>query len=268
MTRWVRRMAGSALARRQGRDCVPAEGDQRHARSAVWRRASLRAGVILAALLPPVMAPAAGEGGLSTARAWLDAVEARLLEADGRALRLLPVPGRENAFGTEDGQVFVFHAGLSTVWHLDSETVADAGEADVIGTAALLREESLEGGRILAHWLGGAVNAFAWPLPVPEFEVARERHPLAIRHDALLSAPLARPVAGLPAGWRFRTDGLVLPGDPDVEVLTATFWRSDGDRVVIEHADGAVVRIALDELVAAIMNAPAGSGATEGEGAE
>lgn len=229
------------------------------------RSVATLAAVVALSLLPPAVAPAAGEGGLSTARAWLDAVEARLLEADGKALRLLPVPGRENAFGTEDGQVFVFHAGLSTVWHLDSETVADAGEADVIGTAALLREESVEGGRILAHWLGGAVNEFAWPLPVPEFEAATERHPLAIRHDALLSAPLARPVAGLPASWRFRTDGLVLPGDPDVEVLTATFWRSDGDRVVIEHADGAVVRVALDELVAAIRNEPDAPAAADGE---
>ena len=228
-------------------------------------RTTLFAAAIAVALLSPAATPATGGGGPSTARAWLDAVEARLVAANGRALRLLPVPGREDAFGTEDGQVFVFHSGLSTVWHLDAETAADAGDATVLGTAALLREETGEDGRLLALWRGGVVNAFAWPLPLPEFEVARERHPLSVMHDALLSAPLARPVAGLPAGWRFRSDGLVLPGDAEAEVRTVTLWRSDGQRTVIEHADGSVVRIALDELVAAIRNEPA---ASEGEAAE
>lgn len=211
----------------------------------------------------PAVAPPAGEEGPSTGRAWLDAVEASLLEVNGRALRLLPVPGRDNAFGTEDGQVFVFHAGLSTVWHLDAETVEDAAEADVIGTAALLREETPEGGRILALWNRGAVNEFAWPLPLPEFEVARELHPLTVMHDALLSGPLARRVAGVPAGWRFRPDGLVLPEDPEAEVRTATLWRSDGHRIVVEHADGFVVWVALDKLLRALAKAPSASSAAE-----
>lgn len=221
------------------------------------QRAARLAAALAVSLLSPTVAHAAGEGDPSTARAWLDAVETRLVEADGRALRLLPVPGRKDAFGTAEGQVFVFHAGLSTFWLLDAETVEDAAEAPVLGTAALLREETEAGGRLLALWLGGAVNEFAWPMPLPEFEVARERHPLAVKHDALLSAPLARRAAGVPAGWRFRPDGLVLPGDPDAEIRTATLWRSDGHRIAIEHADGFVVRIALDDLVRALSQAPA-----------
>ena len=211
----------------------------------------------------PTLAPAAGAESTSTARAWLDAVEARLLELDGRALRLLPVPGRDDAFGTEDGQVFVFHAGLATVWHLDAETVEEAAEADVIGTASLLREETPLGGRILALWNGGAANEFVWPLPLPEFEAASEPHPLTVAHDALLSAPLARGIAEIPAGWRFLADGLVLPEDPEVEVRTATLWWSDGHSVVVEHADGFVVRIRLEDLVRALANAPSASSAAE-----
>ena len=236
---------------------------------------SLAAATLAAAMLAgggsaadsPAQAPAAGTESPSTARAWLDAVEARLLESDGRALRLLQVPGREDAFGTEDGQVFVFHAGLSTVWHLDAETVADADEADVIGTAALLREDTEDGGRLLALWVGGAVNEFIWPLPLPEFEAATERHPLAVKHDALLSAPLARMAAGIPAGWRFRPDGLVLPEDPEADVSTATLWRSEGNWVAIELADGFAVRIALDDLVRSIGKAPAGAEAARARSA-
>ncbi|MDE0694949.1 MAG: hypothetical protein OXH76_03840 [Boseongicola sp.] len=234
---------------------------------AIRLRAATVATATSLVFLLPVMSASAGASGPSTARAWLDAVEASLLEVDGRALQLLPVPGREEAFGTEDGQVFVFHSRLSTVWQLDAETVEEAAEAGVIGTASLLREETPEGGRILALWNGGAVNEFVWPLPLPQFEVASELHPLAVAHDALLSAPLARRVAEIPAGWRFRPDGLVLPEDPEFEVRTATLWRSDGHTVLVEHADGFVVRIRLEDLVRALGNEPADPAAAEGEGA-
>lgn len=223
---------------------------------------------VLVALLPPVMAVAAGATGPSTARAWLDAVEARLVEADGRALRLLSGPGRADASGTGGGPVIVFHAPLSTMWVLDADSVAEAGDAEVVATAALLREDTEEGGRLLVAWRNGAVDEAGWPQPLPEFEVARERHPLAVMHDALLSAPLARHTAGIPAGWRFRPDGLVLPGDPEAEVRTATLWRSVGHWIAVEHADGFVILIALDDLADAIRNEPAEPAVDEGEGAE
>ena len=240
----------------------------RHVSPTIILRAAAIGFATAAALLSPVMAVAAAAGGPSTAQAWLDAVEARLVEAEGRALRLLSGPGRADASGTGGGPVIVFHAPLSTMWVLDAESLAEAGDAEVVATAALLREDTEEGGRLLVAWRNGAVDEAGWPQPLPEFEAARERHPLAVMHDALLSAPLARRAAGIPAGWRFRPDGLVLPGDPEAEVRTATLWRSAGHWIAVEHADGFVILIALDELVAAIRNAPARSGAAEGEGLE
>lgn len=225
------------------------------------RRHIPRAVALAAAVLVTPPAAAVGVAAPSTAREWLDAVAARLLEVSGRAALLLPVPGHEDTFGTEDGPVaFVFHAPLSTMWVLDADSISDAERADVRATAVLLREETADGGRLRALWRGGAATDFVWPLPVPELDAASERHPLAVKHDLLLSAPLARPVAGLPAGWRFFADGLVLPDDPEAEVETATLWRSDGDRIVIEHADGRVTKIPLDELIAAISSAPATTG--------
>ena len=239
----------------------------RHVSPTIILRAAAIGFATAVALLSPVMAVAAAAGGPSTAQAWLAAVEARLVEADGRALRLLSGPGRADASGTGGGPVIVFHAPLSTMWVLDAESLAGAGDAKVVATAALLREETGEDGRLLVLWRNGALDEAGWPQPLPEFEVARERHPLAVMHDALLSAPLARRAAGIPSGWRFRPDGLVLPGDPEAEVRTATLWRSDGHRIVVEHADGFVVWIALENLLRALAKAPpAEPAADEGEG--
>ncbi len=228
------------------------------------RRHFPRAVALAAAVLVAPPATAVGAAAPSTAREWLDAVEARLLEVSGRAALLLPVPGHEDTFGTRDGPIaFVFHAPLSTMWVLDAGSIADAEGADVRASAVLLREETADGGRLRALWRDGAVTDFVWPLPVPELDAASVRHPLAVKHDLLLSAPLARPVAGLPAGWRFFADGLVLPDDPEAEVETATLWRSDGDLIVIEHADGRVAKIPLDDLIAAIRGVPSTTGDPE-----
>lgn len=217
-----------------------------------------RTAALAAAVLIAPTAMAIGPSEPSTARAWLDAIEQQLVEVNGKATLLLPVPGHEGTFGTEDGPVaFVFHAPLSTMWVLDADSIADAERADVRATAVLLREETAGGGRLRALWRGGTVTDFVWPLPVPEFEAAVGLHPLAVKHSMLVSAPLAHPVAGLPAGWQFFADGVVLPDDPVTEVDTATLWRSDGNQIVIEHADGRVTRIPLDELIAAIKGAPA-----------
>ena len=229
------------------------------------RRHFSRTVALAAAVLIAPAPTAVGLEATSTARAWLDAIEQQLVEINGKAALLLPVPGHEGTFGTEDGPVaFVFHAPLSTMWVLDADSIADAERADVRATAVLLREVTADGGRLRALWRGGAVTDFVWPLPVPEFEAAVGLHPLGVKHNLLLSATLARPVAGLPAGWRFFADGLVLPDGPETEVDTATLWRSDGDWIVIEHADGRVTRIPLEELIAAIKGTPAApNGAAE-----
>ena len=199
-------------------------------------RTALAATVLLASA-----AGAAGAAGSSAARAWLDGVEARLVEASGRAARLVPPPGHEDAFDVDDGPVFVIHAPLSTVWILDAETVADAGNARVVDTAALRREETGNGGSLRVIWRDGPAADFDWPLPLPEFRVAAERHPLAAFHDRLLSGSLAAALGDVPRGSRFVPTVTSGPGGvverPD-SPARATLWESLGDRIAVTHPDG------------------------------
>ena len=192
-------------------------------------------------MLLALPAGSAGTADASAARAWLDGVETRLVAASGRAARLVPPPGHEDAFDVEDGPVFVFHAPLSTVWILDAATVAGAAEAGVVDTATLRREENANGASLRVLWRDGPAADFDWPLPLPEFHVAGERHPLAKFHDRLLSRPLARSFAGLPEGSRFVPVVTSGPGGvvnrPDVP-SRATLWESLGDRIAITHPDG------------------------------
>ena len=186
-------------------------------------------------------AGAVGASGPATARAWLDGVEARLVAASGRAARLVPPPSHEDAFDVEDGPVFVVHAPLSTVWILDAETVADAGKARVVDTATLRREETGNGGSLRVIWRDGPAADFDWPLPLPEFRVADEHHPLAAFHDRLLSKALASPLGNLPADSRFvpvvtsGPGGIVERPDSPARV---TLWESFGDRISVTHPDG------------------------------
>ena len=200
-----------------------------------------RAAAVLAAAM--LLASPVGPAGASAAaaRAWLDGVETRLVAASGRAVRLVPPPGHEDSFDVDEGPVFVFHAPLSTVWILDAATVAEAAEARVVDTATLRREESANGGSLRVLWRDGPAADFDWPLPLPEFRVAGERHPLAKFHDRLLSRPLARSFAGLPEGSRFFP--VVTSGPGGVVERTdgpsrATLWESLGDYIAITHPDG------------------------------
>ena len=200
---------------------------------------------LLAALATTMLvastAGAVGAPRPATAQAWLDGVEARLVAASGRAARLVPPPGHEDAFDVDDGPVFVVHAPLSTVWILDAETVADAGKAGVVDTATLRREESGNGGSLRVIWRDGPAADFEWPLPLPEFRVAAERHPLAAFHDRLLSRSLAAPLGDVPPGSRFvpvvtsGPGGIVERPDSPTRV---TLWESLGDRIAVTHPDG------------------------------
>ena len=181
------------------------------------------------------------DASTAAARAWLDGVETRLVAASGRAARLVPPPGHEDSFDVDDGPVFVFHAPLSTVWILDATTVAGAAEAGVVDTATLRREENANGGSLRVLWRDGPAADFDWPLPLPEFRVAVERHPLAKFHDRLLSSALAAPLGNLPAGSRFVPVVVSGPGGiverPD-SPERVTLWESFGDRIAITHPDG------------------------------
>ena len=196
---------------------------------------------LAATMLLSLTAGAVGAADPATARAWLDGVEARLIAASGRAARLVPPPGHEDAFDVDDGPVFLIHAPLSTVWILDAETVADAGKAGVVDTATLRREESGNGGSLRVIWRDGPAADFDWPLPLPEFRVSAERHPLAEFHDRLLSKPLGSPLGDLPAGSRFVPVVVSGPGGI-VERLDnparVTLWESLGDRIAVTHPDG------------------------------
>jgi len=180
----------------------------------------------------------------SSPRAWLDGVERLLAGVSGRAARLVPPAGMEDGF---ESPVFVFFAPLSTVWILDAETVGDAAASEVTDTAALLREETGEGGRLHVLWRRGPTATLEWPLPLPELRAAPETHPLAALHGRLLSAPLASPLGGLPAGSRFTA---VAAGGPGGIVgrpagaadgrERATLWESFGDHIAVTHPDGSV----------------------------
>ena len=200
--------------------------------------ATLAAAMLLAS---PVGLAGPADASAAAARAWLDGVETRLVAASGQAARLVPPPGHEDAFDVEDGPVFVFHAPLSTVWILDAATVADAAEARVVDTATLRREETANGGSLRVLWRDGPAADFDWPLPLPEFRVSGERHPLAEFHDRLLARPLGRSFAGLPEGSRFFPVVVSGPGGiverPD-SPGRVTLWQSFGSLIAITHPDG------------------------------
>ena len=215
----------------------------------IRRPAAIMAAALAAAMLPAVTPAAAPSMTPSSPRAWLDGVERRLAEASGRAARLVPPSGMEDGPYAES-PVFVFFAPLSTAWVLDAETVGDAADAEVTATAALLREETGEGGRLHVLWRYGPTATLEWPLPLPELRVSPETHPLAALHDRLLSAPLSAPLGRLPAGSRFTAvaaggpGGIVeRPGAPDSAPggpRRATLWESFGDHLAVTHPDGSV----------------------------
>jgi len=155
--------------------------------------------------------------------AALDTFERRLAASHGQLLTLT-LSGRERKV--------VFYAPFSAVWLLD-----ETGDG-VDSTARLTRTRDHlyldRGNTIQLVSVQGSTQSSA----------SKARHPLATFHDRLLSQPLARSIAGLPAGSRFVTrhaepGGLVLhPGDAALQPAGATLWRSLGDHIVIQHGTG------------------------------
>ena len=120
----------------------------------------------------------------------------------------------------------VFYAPLSVFWLLD----ATAPEPTVQDTVHLTRSEN----RIFATRNG--VTLLVGPEMLTQDSPGSDavQHPLARFHDRLLSVPLARPLAGLPAGSRFDPGGtLRQPG-----ATRAGLWESHGDHIVITRSDG------------------------------
>ncbi len=211
-------------------------------------------------------------------QAWLDAVETCLVEASGHAIA---IPG-------DPPVVFVFHGALSTLWMLDTGDLTEADDARVIATGTVLRDDGsgakgdrdtdsgetagAPGFRVL--WRDGSVTGIARPaverasmhaetsvIAGRVVTIAPGRHPLARAYDRLISEPLARPVAGLAAGSRFGTDGLVRPPDLPHQPHGAIFWQSHGERITLEMKDGTLVGVTLEALVQALH----GSAPTIGE---
>ncbi len=188
------------------------------------------------------LAEAAPEG------AALDALEARLVARSGTALDLIED-------GASDLPPFVFYAPLAALWFLGTDSLETADIAPVTGSATLLRAAGEDGDLIRLLWPDGGITDLAPPKSPPELAGAGTPHPLALKHDRLLGEALAISVAGLPPGSRFGADGLVrAPGAPE----RVSLWSSHGDSVVIEHPDGSLVGVALEDLMAAL--GPQGEG--------
>lgn len=186
---------------------------------------------------------AEADAGLST---WIEAIIGSWSEADGHALSSwtrTDVPTR---------MAFVFYEPLSAVWELDTGDLDKASGARVRSArdlSGILRIRAVSG----------------WPRLMPEYDVADERHPLAVKHDRLIGGTLAQEVAGLPVGTRFEASGAVSHPDgadresawecgaagsvPELEPAT---WRSHGEIIEIVRSGRDGTGIWLDDLVAAL----------------
>ena len=216
---------------------------------------------------PDLVSADAAERDVSLS-AWVDRTVDVWRKADGRALRRWD----RTDFPTSRsrGATFVIYEPLWAFWELfetddlaatAGARVRDASQRYVASTArgkgALLCRHGVE-----ACGLTGT----GWPALLPKYDVAEERHPLAVKHDRLLSEALVRDFEELPAGTRFDADGTVrfpedadgatvgrcgplgaLPGD-----LAAKTWHSQGDSIVITRADGSKIGYWLDPLLEAM----------------
>ena len=106
------------------------------------------------------------------------------------------------------------------------------------------------------RWGDANPATLAWPDRLPDVIETGRAQPLGRFHDRLLTLPLARPIAGLPAGARFEAPagssrmGLVrIPGDTGG---IATLWQSLGNHIVITKPDGQTSTLRWQELDAAL----------------
>ena len=179
--------------------------------------------------------------------AWVDRVEAELQAISGQPFQVDLPEG--HAFGDVFGP-YVYYAPLSLLWALEAETLEESAGARVIPRGTVWRVGTGSDARIELRKDHGPVEA----LPVGStLEALPQRHHLAIAYDLLLSLPLSRPVGGLPVGSQFDVTGQVrLP----TGVTGAARWISQGETILIEHADGRV----YVELVSSLYNAPSEPG--------
>ncbi|MYE10511.1 MAG: hypothetical protein F4X99_02380 [Gammaproteobacteria bacterium] len=212
---------------------------------------------------PDLVSTEAAEKAVSLGT-WIEKILAGWRDADGRALRSwsrTDVPASRGAF--------VFYAPLSAVWELDTPDLAKTADAHVHAAHRVSWIMDADGRGASLHWHirgGGTMAAFGWPELLPEYDEAKERHPLAVKHDRLLSQALTKEFAELPVGSRFGADGTVRPPDGTHEEaggkcaavglirkeFASATWRSEGSTVEIVWSDGSGTRVWLDDLVAAM----------------
>ena len=186
----------------------------------------MAAALALALVLLAGQAPASPE-----TVGWIDRLERALAGLSGRVLALPP-----GAFGDRPREPVhaVLHAPTSSVWILAGPEPG----AEVVRSGTVHRGGTVDGGWVTVTWDDGGLYTLTAPVDVP---AAGGVHPLARLHDRLVSAPLARPVGGLPAGSRFHAAGTV--GLPRGGSGTATLWASLGDHIVVTHPDGTAVTL-------------------------
>ena len=181
--------------------------------------------------------------GPGSPEAWLEGIERRLVGLSGLPLEVRPAPEAEVRH-------YVFYAPLAAAWRL-------AGPGTEVSRAGRVRAVVTERGHFAAvFWETGEITSLEWPAELPEISPAGNGpHPLAAFHDRLLSKPLARSFAGLPAGSRFVPVVASGPGGtverPD-SPAQATLWESLGDLIAITHPDGPRTMHGWRELDAAL----------------
>lgn len=169
--------------------------------------------------------------------------------------RLESAKGRAFSFdgGTGRRSTAVYYAPLSVTWILGTRDLAKTHDANVASLARVSWHAGGEGwsAHLRMDFPDGRTDRFACPLPDFDLRFAKDRHPLAARHDRLLAEALASEVSGLPAGSRFVADGTVLLPE-GARRGSAPTWRSHGDAIEIIRSGRSGTMVPLGALVAAL----------------
>ena len=169
----------------------------------------------------------------------------RLEDAKGRAISIDAGTGRRS--------IAVHYAPLSVAWLLGTRDLAKAHDAKVASFARVSWHGGGEGwsDHLRMDFEDGSTDRYACPLPDFDLRFARNRHPLAVKHDRLLAEALASEVSGLPAGSRFVANGTVLLPEGARRGRAPT-WKSHGDTIEIVRSGRSGTMVPLDGLVAAL----------------
>lgn len=169
----------------------------------------------------------------------------RVEGAKGRAISIDAGTGRRSTA--------VHYAPLSVAWLLGTRDLASAHDAKVASTAKVSWHAGGDGwsAHLRLDLQDGRTDRYACPLPDFDLRFARNRHPLAVKHDRLLAEALASEVSGLPAGSRFVADGTVLLPEGARRGRAPT-WKSHGDAIEIVRSGRSGTMVPLDDLVVAL----------------